>query len=207
MKHRIYYPDDPLPPPKRPFAGVDEAGRGPLAGPVVAAAIILNSPIDGLDDSKKLSEKRRETLFQEIVCGAHCYAIVAIEPQEIDQINIFQATLKAMAMALSQLEVVPREVAIDGKFVPTTNFDCYAAIKGDARIAEISAASILAKVHRDRIMAGLHSRYPDYGWDRNKGYPTAQHLAALQRHGASPIHRRSFSPVRKVLNAESQAPG
>jgi ribonuclease HII len=182
-------------------AGVDEAGRGPLAGPVVVAAVILNPdrPIDGLDDSKKLNEIRREELFPIIMERSLAWTVVEIEPAEIDRINILQATLLGMKQAVEQLFPPPSLALIDGNQAPKLDCAVRTIVHGDSLEPAISAASILAKVTRDRLMKKLHIDYPDYGFDRHKGYPTADHLARLARYGPCPIHRRSFAPVRKVL--------
>lgn len=183
------------------IAGVDEAGRGPLAGPVLAAAVILHPerPIAGLDDSKRLSARRRETLFERIVIHAHAWAIGRAEVTEIDRMNILQATMLAMARAVQALPVVPDAVWIDGNQAPTLPMPTRTVIGGDRDAGAISAASILAKVSRDREMVHLAERYPEYGFARHQGYPTAAHLAALRQHGPSPVHRRSFAPVRRAL--------
>jgi ribonuclease HII len=180
-------------------AGVDEAGRGPLAGPVVAAAVILDdlSPIDGLADSKKLTARRRETLFDEIRAKALCFAIAEATVQEIDQLNILQATMLAMRRAIESLRLPPKLVLVDGNCLPTLTMSAEAIVKGDVLVPAISAASILAKVHRDRLCAELHQRYPMYGLDQHKGYGTAQHLAALSTHGPADCHRLTFAPVAK----------
>jgi len=182
-------------------AGVDEAGRGPLAGAVFAAAVILDptKPITGLNDSKKLSEKRREVLFVEIQTKALAWSIAEASAAEIDAINILQASLLAMQRAVAGLSVVPTEVLVDGNRAPVFACPARAIIGGDALEPCISAASILAKVARDRTLLDLHARYPQYGFDRHKGYPTAEHMAALVAHGACPEHRRSFAPVKRVL--------
>ena len=181
-------------------AGVDEAGRGPLAGPVVVAAVVLNPErlIDGLDDSKKLNEKRREELFPLIIERSLAWSVVAIEPAEIDRINILQATLLGMQQAVEQLLPLPSLALIDGNRAPQLDCVVRTIVQGDSLEPAISAASILAKVTRDRLMKKLHFDYPEYGFDRHKGYPTADHLARLARYGPCPIHRRSFAPVRKV---------
>jgi ribonuclease HII len=186
------------------LAGVDEAGRGPLAGPVVTAAVILDSdnPVVGLDDSKKLTEKKREYLFEEIKLKAQCYCIARADVEEIDDINIFQATLMAMKRAVEGLSMTPLKVMVDGKFCPKINLPCEAIVKGDARVAAISAASILAKVTRDNEMKALDSLYPGYGFAQNKGYPTRVHIEALQELGVSPVHRRSYKPVQKILHKQ-----
>lgn len=178
-------------------AGVDEAGRGPLAGPVVAAAVILDDlqPIAGLNDSKKLSAKRRETLFDEIRARALCFSIAQASVQEIDRLNILQATMLAMKRAVEGLRLKPQRVLVDGNRLPTLDILAEAIVQGDALVPAISAASILAKVHRDRLCEAMHARYPAYGFDRHKGYGTAQHLAALQAHGPTDCHRMTFAPV------------
>jgi len=182
-------------------AGVDEAGRGPLAGAVFAAAVILDPerPIAGLNDSKKLSEKRREALFVEIQAKALAWSIAEASAAEIDAMNILQASLLAMQRAVAGLSRLPTEVLVDGNRAPAFACPARAIIGGDALEPCISAASILAKVARDRTLLELHARYPQYGFDRHKGYPTAEHMAALVAHGACPEHRRSFAPVKRVL--------
>ena len=182
-------------------AGVDEAGRGPLAGPVVAAAVILDArnPIAGLADSKKLSAARREKLFDQICARALCCSIAQASVEEIDRLNILQATMLAMRRAVEGLRLKPTKVLVDGNRLPVLDVLAEAIVKGDALVPCISAASILAKVHRDRGCAELHQQYPQYGFDAHKGYGTAQHLAALRTHGACPEHRRTFAPVREVL--------
>ena len=182
-------------------AGVDEAGRGPLAGSVVAAAVILDDlkPIQGLADSKKLSAKRREKLFDEIRAKALCFSIAEASVQEIDQLNILQATMLAMQRAVEGLRLKPHKVLVDGNRLPRLDILAEAMVQGDAKVNAISAASILAKVHRDRLCADMHQAYPAYGFDQHKGYGTQAHLQALTTHGASPLHRRSFAPVAKVL--------
>lgn len=183
-------------------AGVDEAGRGPLAGPVVAAAVILDArnPIAGLADSKKLSPARREQLFDLICARALCCAVGAASVQEIDQLNILQATMLAMRRAVAGLRLTPARVLVDGNCLPVLAVRAEAVVGGDALVAEISAASIVAKVHRDRWCAQLHAQYPQYGFAEHKGYGTARHLAALRTLGACPEHRRSFAPVAQVLS-------
>jgi ribonuclease HII len=182
-------------------AGVDEAGRGPLAGPVVAAAVILDdlNPIRGLNDSKKLTAKRREALFDEIRARALCFAIAQASVQEIDHINILQATLLAMKRAVEALRLPPKLVLVDGNRLPTLSVRAEAIVQGDALVPAISAASILAKVYRDRLCEAMHQRYPVYGFDQHKGYGTAQHLAALQAHGPSECHRMTFAPVARSV--------
>ncbi len=183
------------------ICGVDEAGRGPLAGPVSAAAVILDpaNPISGLADSKKLSEKQRDRLAPIIRERALAWAVAYAEVDEIDQINILQATLLAMRRAVLALHIRPEQVLVDGLYCPQTGIPSQAIVKGDSKIAAISAASILAKTARDELMQGLHQQYPQYGFDGHKGYPTAAHLAALREHGVSAVHRRSFRPVRELL--------
>jgi ribonuclease HII len=182
-------------------AGVDEAGRGPLAGPVVAAAVILDElqPIAGLNDSKKLTEKRREKLHEEILAKALCCSIAEASVQEIDALNILQATMLAMRRAVDGLRLKPVKVLVDGNRLPVLDVRAEAIVQGDALVPAISAASILAKVHRDRLCARLHAQYPQYGFDRHKGYGTAEHLQALALHGPSPWHRTSFAPVARSL--------
>lgn len=183
------------------ICGVDEAGRGPLAGPVYAAAVILDEarPITGLADSKKLSEKRRNHLAQEIRQHALAWAIAEASVTEIDTLNILQASLLAMRRAVEQLQVQPQEVWVDGLHCPNTGLHSRAIVQGDSTVAAISAASILAKTARDEAMLSLHERYPQYDFAAHKGYPTAAHLAALRAHGVSAEHRRSFRPVRELL--------
>jgi ribonuclease HII len=183
------------------LCGVDEAGRGPLAGAVFAAAVILDParPIVGLADSKKLSEKKRETLAREIKERSLAWAVASASAREIDGINILQASLLAMRRAVEALSVTPHEALVDGLHCPRLSMPVSAVVRGDSLVAEISAASILAKTARDAEMRQLHLVYPEYGFDRHKGYPTADHVAAIERHGVTPIHRRSFAPVRKVL--------
>jgi len=183
-------------------AGVDEAGRGPLAGPVIAAAVILDprNPIEGLADSKKLSARQRERLFDLICARALCCAVGSASVQEIDEVNILQATMLAMRRAVQGLRLTPSKVLVDGNRLPVLTVRAEAIIGGDALVPEISAASIIAKVHRDRWCAQLDAQYPDYGFARHKGYGTAQHLEALRRLGACPEHRRSFAPVAEVLH-------
>nr|WP_315464654.1 ribonuclease HII [uncultured Rhodoferax sp.] len=183
------------------IAGVDEAGRGPLAGPVVAAAVILDDlrPIAGLNDSKKLSAARRDKLFDEIRAKALCCSIAQASVEEIDEINILQATLLAMRRAVEGLRLKPAKVLVDGNRLPVLDVLAEAIVKGDATVPAISAASILAKVTRDRWCAELDARFPQYGFAAHKGYGTAEHLAALQTHGACPEHRKTFAPVTRVL--------
>ena len=179
------------------IAGVDEAGRGPLAGPVVAAAVILDAryPIKGLADSKKLTALRRDRLFDEIRAKALCCSIGEASVEEIDRLNILQATLLAMRRAVEGLRLKPKLVLVDGNRIPMLEMLAEAIIKGDALVPAISAASILAKVHRDRWCAELHLQYPQYGFAGHKGYGTLAHMAALREHGACPQHRVTFKPV------------
>jgi ribonuclease HII len=180
---------------------VDEAGRGPLAGPVVAAAVILDdrNPILGLADSKVLTARRRAQLFDEIRAKALCCSVAEASVEEIDTLNILQATLLAMRRAVEGLRLKPALVLVDGNRLPTLSMRAEAIVKGDSKIAAISAASILAKVTRDRWCAELDAKYPQYGFAGHKGYGTAEHLQALQMHGACPQHRKTFGPVTKVL--------
>lgn len=183
------------------ICGVDEAGRGPLAGPVYAAAVILDeaNPIAGLADSKKLSEKKRDALAHEIKRHALAWAIAEASVEEIDTLNILRASLLAMKRAVQALQVQPHEVLADGLYYPDTGIPSRAIVKGDSSVAAISAASILAKTARDEVMLQLHQQYPQYGFDGHKGYPTAAHIAALREHGVSAVHRRSFGPVKQLL--------
>lgn len=183
-------------------AGVDEAGRGPLVGSVFAAAVVLPDEYDlpGLTDSKKLSERRRDELAVLIKQQALAWCVVAASVEEIDRLNILHATMLAMRRAVHGLERLPEKVWIDGNRVPPDlGCEAEAVIKGDSKVIQISAASVLAKTARDAEMYALAERYPQYGFERHKGYGTAEHLAALQRHGALPEHRRSFAPVREIL--------
>lgn len=183
------------------LAGVDEAGRGPLMGPVVAAAVILDelNPIKGLADSKKLTPQRRDELYDQIRAKALCCSIALATAEEIDRLNILQATMLAMKRAVESLRLKPNKVLVDGNRLPTLAILSEAVIGGDAIVPAISAASILAKVYRDRWCAEFHLEYPQYGFAAHKGYSTAEHLAALREHGACPQHRRSFAPVAEVL--------
>ncbi|MEY4764034.1 MAG: Ribonuclease [Pseudomonadota bacterium] len=189
------------------LAGVDEAGRGPLAGPVVAAAVILDDlhPIAGLADSKKLSARKREALFDEIRAKALCFCVAEATVEEIDTLNILHATMLAMKRAVEGLRLRPTMVQVDGNRIPLLDMPAQAIVQGDAKVQAISAASILAKVHRDRLCDDLHQAYPDYGFEGHKGYPTAEHLAALERLGPTPAHRRSFGPVKLALAAQGAA--
>ena len=181
--------------------GVDEAGRGPLAGPVSAAAVILDPdvPIAGLNDSKKLSERQRDRLAILIRERALAWAVAYAEVGEIDRLNILQATLLAMRRAVLALRIQPQLVLVDGLYCPHTGIPSRAIVKGDSKVAAISAASILAKTARDALMRDLHNEYPHYGFAAHKGYPTAAHLAALKAHGVSQVHRKSFKPVRELM--------
>jgi len=185
------------------IAGVDEAGRGPLAGPVVAAAVVLdpsNVP-EGLADSKRLSAGQRERLFDAIVQQAICHAVGLASVEEIDRLNIFKATMLAMERAVAGLRLAPHAIVVDGKHTPRVACPAEAVVKGDSKVPAIMAASILAKVTRDRIMDELAVEFPAYGFERHRGYPTPDHLAALTAHGPSHVHRRSFRPVRVLLEA------
>ena len=188
--------------------GVDEAGRGPLAGPVFAAAVILDAarPIAGIADSKKLAPARRESLAIEI--RAHClaWAVASASVEEIDALNILQASLLAMRRAVEKLAVTPQQVLVDGLHCPRVSMPVRAVVRGDATVTAIAAASILAKVARDEEMLALHRDLPQYGFDRHKGYPTRAHLDALRAHGVSIVHRRSFAPVRVVLGGGGREP-
>ncbi|MBA4255285.1 MAG: ribonuclease HII [Polaromonas sp.] len=188
------------------LAGVDEAGRGPLAGPVVAAAVILDTrhPIAGLADSKKLSAQRREVLYDTIRANALCCSVAMASVEEIDRLNILQATLLAMQRAVQGLRLKPHKVLVDGNRLPQLDVLAEAIVKGDDTVPAISAASILAKVTRDRLLLELDAQYPAYGFAGHKGYGTAAHLQALMQHGPTPAHRRSFAPVR-LAASQSQA--
>jgi ribonuclease HII len=183
------------------LAGVDEVGRGPLAGDVVAAAVILDpeNPIEGLNDSKKLTEKRREFLFDEIQQKATSWCIARASVAEIDRINILQASLLAMKRAVEGLHISPEHVLVDGNKLPRWSYSAEAVVKGDSRVAAISAASILAKVCRDREMLEVDKSYPGYGFAEHKGYPTRVHLDALEKLGVTPVHRTSYGPVKQRL--------
>ena len=195
MTDLFVYPDAGL------IAGVDEVGRGPLVGAVVTAAVILDParPIVGLADSKKLSEKKRLALFDEIKEKALAWSLGRAEPHEIDELNILHATMLAMQRAVAGLPITPEFVLIDGNRCPALPMPAQAVVKGDSKVAEISAASILAKVTRDREMAELDAQYPQYGFAKHKGYPTADHLRLLAEHGAIAEHRRSFAPGKRAL--------
>jgi ribonuclease HII len=187
--------------PRGLVAGVDEAGRGPLAGPVVAAAVILDErqPIAGLADSKKLTAKRRAQLYDEILAKALCCSIAEASVEEIEKLNILQATMLAMQRAVQGLRLKPGHVLVDGNRVPVLAMTSEAIVQGDNLVPAISAASILAKVTRDRWCAQVDADYPQYGFAGHKGYGTAAHIAALQAHGACPLHRKTFAPVTAVL--------
>lgn len=195
MSTNFIYPNAHL------IAGVDEVGRGPLVGAVVTAAVILdpNNPIEGLADSKKLSEKKRLLLAEEIKAKALCWSLGRAEPEEIDRLNILHATMLAMQRAVAGLNIQPDFVLVDGNHIPTLPMPAQAVIKGDSLVAEISAASILAKVARDQEMAELDVQYPEYGFAKHKGYPTKLHFEKLEQFGATPFHRKSFAPVKKIL--------
>lgn len=186
-------------------AGVDEAGRGPLAGPVVAAAVILDdrAPIKGLADSKALTALKRERLYDEIRAKALCCSIALASVEEIDKLNILQATMLAMQRSVEGLRLKPTKVLVDGNRLPSLKVLAEAIVSGDALVPAISAASILAKVTRDRLLEELHAQHPDYGFDRHKGYGTAQHLKALETLGPLAVHRRSFAPVARAWAARN----
>lgn len=187
------------------ICGADEAGRGPIAGPVFAAAVILDPdrPIDGLRDSKKLSENRRDELALEIKKKAKAWSIAQCSVAEIDELNILWASMLAMKRAIETLSVLPELALIDGNRCPKDlSVPAEAIVKGDDKVPAISAASILAKTARDAVMMELHDKYPVYGFDRHKGYPTAFHLAQLKKYGVSPVHRRTYAPVRKILEPD-----
>jgi len=186
------------------LCGVDEAGRGPLAGPVVAAAVVLDPahPVEGLADSKQLSARRREALAASIRARARAWAVASASVEEIDALNILQASMLAMRRAVASLAMTPQLVLVDGLHCPSLAVPARGVVRGDATVAEISAASILAKVARDADMQVLHRIHPQYGFDRHKGYPTAAHLAALRVHGVSTAHRRTFAPVRMFIGGE-----
>jgi ribonuclease HII len=190
------------------IAGVDEAGRGPLAGPVVAAAVILDDlhRIKGLADSKTLSPGKRERLYDQIRAHALCVSVAHGSVHEIDTLNILQATLVAMQRAVAMLRLTPHLVLVDGNRLPALKVPAQAVVRGDAKVAAIAAASIIAKVERDRLCAELHERWPQYGFAQHKGYPTAKHLKALTQHGPCPEHRRSFAPVQAALTQPQTLP-
>ncbi|EOG9061578.1 ribonuclease HII [Vibrio fluvialis] len=186
------------------IAGVDEVGRGPLVGDVVTAAVILdpNNPIEGLNDSKKLSEKKRLALLPEIQEKALAWSVGRCSPKEIDELNIFQATMLAMQRAVQGLAIKPDLVLVDGNKIPQLPMDAQAVVKGDLRVAQISAASIIAKVVRDQEMEELDKAYPQFGFAKHKGYPTKAHFDAIEQHGVIEQHRRSFGPIKRVLGLE-----
>ncbi len=186
------------------IAGVDEVGRGPLAGAVVAAAVILGEPIVGVRDSKKLSPAKRRFFSNLIQTNACCYAYGRAEVDEIDALNIHHATLLAMKRAIEGLSITPSHVMVDGLYVPEVSMSCEAIVKGDDLVDSIAAASILAKVLRDDEMIALDEVYPGYGFSRHKGYPTAEHLAAIAQQGVLPIHRRSYGPIKAALSYTEQ---
>lgn len=189
-------------------AGVDEAGRGPLAGPVVAGAVILDphNPIDGLQDSKRLTAARREVLYVQIQEKALAWAVASADVGEIDRINILQATMLAMQRAVGALQPAAQHALIDGNRCPVLACPAQAIVKGDSRVAAISAASIMAKVTRDREMLSLDLQYPGYGLARHKGYPSKAHIEALENLGVTPIHRLSYAPVRRVMERQAGLP-
>ena len=192
--------DPEIPYRKALLAGTDEAGRGPLAGDLYAAAVILDpkKPIEGLADSKKLTHKKREALFDEICAKALSWNISLARVAEVDQLNVLRASMLAMQRAVEALQPVPEFVAVDGNRLPNWDFPSIALVKGDSRVAEISAASILAKVARDRHMQEMHLRYPKYGFDQHKGYPTKYHMDILRQIGPCDIHRKSYRPVQQA---------
>ncbi|MEH0698838.1 ribonuclease HII [Vibrio owensii] len=203
-KAKVELPPFEYPQGYRLVAGVDEVGRGPLVGDVVTAAVILdpNNPIEGLNDSKKLSEKKRLALLPEIKEKALAWAVGRCSPEEIDELNILQATMVAMQRAIAGLKVQPDLALIDGNRCPQLPMDSQAVVKGDLRVAEISAASIIAKVVRDQEMEELDKQYPQFGFAKHKGYPTKAHFEAIEQHGVISEHRKSFKPVKKALGIE-----
>ena len=184
-----------------PIIGVDEVGRGPLAGPVISAAIILNKEKipEGINDSKKLSKKKREFINEELI-SQHSFAIGIASVEEIDKINILQASLLAMKRAVLNLNIKPQTILVDGNKLPDLEYNMYPIIKGDSKSISIAAASIIAKVYRDKLMQDLSLQYPGYYWEKNSGYGTKQHLLALNNLGVTPIHRKSFAPIYNMLN-------
>ena len=184
-----------------PIIGVDEVGRGPLAGPVISAAIILNKEKipEGINDSKKLSKKKREVINEELI-SQHSFAIGIASVEEIDKINILQASLLAMKRAVLNLNIKPQTILVDGNKLPDLKYNMYPIIKGDSKSISIAAASIIAKVYRDKLMQDLSLQYPGYYWEKNSGYGTKQHLLALDNLGVTPIHRKSFAPIYNMLN-------
>jgi ribonuclease HII len=184
-----------------PIIGVDEVGRGPLAGPVISAAIVLNKEKipEGINDSKKLSKKKREVINEELI-SQHKFAIGIASVEEIDKINILQASLLAMKRAVLNLNIKPQTILVDGNKLPDLEYNMYPIIKGDSKSISIAAASIIAKVYRDKLMQDLSLQYPGYYWEKNSGYGTKQHLLALDNLGVTPIHRKSFAPIYNMLN-------
>ena len=184
-----------------PIIGVDEVGRGPLAGPVISAAIILNKEKipEGINDSKKLSKKKREVINEELI-SQHSFAIGIASVEEIDKINILQASLLAMKRAVLNLNIKPQTILVDGNKLPDLEYNMYPIIKGDSKSISIAAASIIAKVYRDKLMQDLSLQYPGYYWEKNSGYGTKQHLLALNNLGVTPIHRKSFAPIYNMLS-------
>lgn len=184
-----------------PIIGVDEVGRGPLAGPVISAAIILNKEIipEGINDSKKLSKKKRIIINEQLILH-HSYAIGVATVEEIDKINILQASLLAMKRAILGLKIVPKSILVDGNKLPDLEYKMYPIVKGDSKSVSIAAASIIAKVYRDKLMEDLSIQYPGYYWEKNSGYGTKQHLLALNNLGVTPIHRKTFAPIYNMLN-------
>ena len=184
-----------------PIIGVDEVGRGPLAGPVISAAIILNKEIipEGINDSKKLSKKKRIIINEQLILH-HSYAIGVASVEEIDKINILQASLLAMKRAILGLKIVPKSILVDGNKLPDLEYKMYPIVKGDSKSVSIAAASIIAKVYRDKLMEDLSIQYPGYYWEKNSGYGTKQHLLALNNLGVTPIHRKTFAPIYNMLN-------
>ena len=184
-----------------PIIGVDEVGRGPLAGPVISAAIVLNKEKipEGINDSKKLSKKKREVINEELI-SQHSFAIGIASVEEIDKINILQASLLAMKRAVLNLNIKPQTILVDGNKLPDLEYNMYPIIKGDSKSMSIAAASIIAKVYRDKLMQNLSLQYPGYYWEKNSGYGTKQHLLALDNLGVTPIHRKSFAPIYNMLN-------
>ena len=186
---------------KTPIVGVDEVGRGPLAGPVISAAIVLNKEKipEGINDSKKLSKKKREVINEELI-SQHKFAIGIASVEEIDKINILQASLLAMKRAVLNLNIKPQTILVDGNKLPDLEYNMYPIIKGDSKSISIAAASIIAKVYRDKLMQDLSLQYPGYYWEKNSGYGTKQHLLALDNLGVTPIHRKSFAPIYNMFN-------
>ena len=184
-----------------PIIGVDEVGRGPLAGPVISAAIILNKEIipEGINDSKKLSKKKRIIINEQLI-SHHSYAIGVATVEEIDKINILQASLLSMKRAILGLKIVPKSILVDGNKLPDLEYKMYPIVKGDSKSVSIAAASIIAKVYRDKLMEDLSIQYPGYYWEKNSGYGTKQHLLALNNLGITPIHRKTFAPIYNMLN-------